>query len=414
MPVPDDTLRSALIAHNAGRLTEAEVGYSRVLRRNPNDAQALYGLGLLSYHSGAREKGIQYLARSLEYAPGNGRGWITLGSMYVETGRAAEAKSAYGRATQVAPELSDGWYNVGICLKREGDFEGAIAQLRRSAACATPFPQAYDALAALFYEQGRLREAAQTLADWAVRDPKNPKALHMAAAAEAREAPSRASDEYVRTHFDASADGFDANLKDLNYRAPELVAEVLRDFVALTEAPPADARSAAPAPALSVVLDAGCGTGLCGPLVRPLCRTLIGVDLSPKMLARAQSRGCYDELVAAELAAFMRSRPGAFDAIVCADTLVYFGPLEDPLRAARDALRRAGPFVFTAEALANGEAADHKLQLSGRYAHGEGYLRRVLAAVGFEVEALNRVTLREERSVGVPGYLVAARKSEPT
>src|SRR5262249_16754160 len=162
---------------NAGRLTEAEVGYSRVLRQNPNDARALYGLGLLSYHSGAKDKGIQYLTRSLECVPANGRAWITLGSMYAETGRTTEAKSAYGRATQVHPELSDGWYNVGICLKREGDFDGAIVQLRRAVTCATPFPQAYDALAALYYEQGKLQQAAQTLADWAVRDPRNPKAL---------------------------------------------------------------------------------------------------------------------------------------------------------------------------------------------------------------------------------------------
>jgi predicted TPR repeat methyltransferase len=398
MSVPDETLRSAIVAHNAGRLTEAEVGYSRVLRRNPSDARALYGLGLLSYHSGFKDKGIQYLARSLECAPGNGRAWITLGSMYVESGRAAEAKHAYGRATQVAPELSDGWYNVGICLKREGDFEGAIAQLRKAVACPTPSPQAYDALAALFYEQGRLQDAAQTLANWAVRDPRNPKALHMAAAASAREAPTRASDDYVRTHFDAFADGFDANLKNLNYRAPELVIGALKAAVA-------------PSHPLSAVLDAGCGTGLCGPLVRSLCRTLVGVDLSPKMLARAQSRGCYDELIAAELVAFMRSRPGAFDAIVSADTLVYFGPLEEPLSVAREALRGTGPLVFTVEALATGEAADHKLELSGRYAHGERYLRRVLTTVGFEVELLSRVTLREERSEGVMGYLVAARPS---
>src|SRR6185437_16337291 len=108
-------------AHNAGRLTEAEVGYSRVLRKQPNDAGALYCLGLLSYHSGSRDKGIQYLVHSLQSAPSNGRAWITLGSMYSETGRTAQAIAAYRRATEVAPFLSDGWYNVGICLKREGE-----------------------------------------------------------------------------------------------------------------------------------------------------------------------------------------------------------------------------------------------------------------------------------------------------
>src|SRR6185312_10196283 len=67
MSTPDELLRNAIAAHNAGRLTEAEVGYSRVLRKQPNDAGALYGLGLLSYHSGSRDKGIQYLVRTQQW-----------------------------------------------------------------------------------------------------------------------------------------------------------------------------------------------------------------------------------------------------------------------------------------------------------------------------------------------------------
>jgi predicted TPR repeat methyltransferase len=394
MSSPEEVLRNAMAAHNDGRLTEAEVGYSRVLRKHPAEYRALYGLGLLSYHSGAREKGIQYVQRSLESAPGNGRGWITLGSMYTETGRPAEGKGAYEHATRVSPELSDGWYNVGICLKREGDFDEAIKQLRRAVGCPAPTAQAYDALAASLYEQGQFQQAAQTLADWARRDPTNPKAQHLGAAASAREVPARASDDYVRVHFDAFAEGFDRNLKELNYRAPELVAEALRRSVGVEPL---------------AVLDAGCGTGLCGALVRPLCRQLVGVDLSQGMLTRAEKSACYDELVAAELGAFMRSRPGAFDAIVCADTLVYFGPLEEPLAAARQALRADGPLIFTVEALTG--TWDHRLELTGRFSHSEQYLRRALAMTGFTVSSLTRETLREERARGVPGYLVVARRA---
>ncbi len=396
MSSPEEVLRSALAAHNAGRLTEAEVGYSRVLRKHPAEHRALYGLGLLRYHSGSREEGIQYIQRSLESAPDNGRGWVTLGSMYVETGRTVEGRDAYQRATRVSPGLSAGWYNVGICLKREGDFGGAIEQLRQAVGCSAPLPEAHDALAALLYEQGRFQEAAQALADWARHDPSNPKAQHMGAAASAGAVPARAADDYVRVHFDAFAEAFDRNLKELNYQAPELVAKALRGFVA-------------DEPHWHAVLDAGCGTGLCGPLLRPLCQKLVGVDLSPGMLSRAQTRACYDELIAAELGAFMRSRPAAFDAIVCADTLVYFGPLAEPLEAAHQALRAGGPLVFTVEAL--GGAEDHRLELTGRYSHSEHYLRHALGAAGFEVSSLTRETLREERSSGVPGYLVVARRA---
>src|SRR5207248_2783395 len=121
-------------------------------------------------------------------------------------------------------------------------------------------------------------------------------------------------------------------------------------------------------------------TGLCGPLIRSMCGSLAGVDLSPQMLAIARSRGCYDELVAAELSAFMRSRIQTFDAIVSADTLVYFGALDEPLSAARGALRGAGLLIFTVEALTEPAPGDYRLQLSGRFVHSEAYLRRVLGA----------------------------------
>ena len=53
------------------------------------------------------------------------------------------------------------------------------------------------------------------------------------------------------------------------------------------------------------VLDAGCGTGWCGPHVRPYARRLTGVDLSPAMIERAEARRVYDELVVAELTEYL-------------------------------------------------------------------------------------------------------------
>ena len=390
----DTALQNALRAHDAGRLTEAEVGYRRVLRKRPNEPRALYGLGLLAFHSGAIEAGIQYVTRCVEHAPGDSRAWNTLGSMYQAANNSTLAATAYQRATEVAPQSSDGWYNLGICLKREGDFDGAVERLRRATTCVPPSPQAFEALGSLLYQLGQTHEAATTFIEWAQREPANPRAQHMAAAASGRSAPRRASDDYIQTHFDAAADSFDHQLERLGYQAPQLVvAALVRIRGSL----------------LDTVLDAGCGTGLCGPLIRPRCQTLAGVDLSAKMLARAQERGCYDELVTAEMAAFMRSRPRSFDAIISADTFVYFGDVGEPLSAAHATLRGSGLLSFTAEALPKEETADFRLNISGRYAHSETYLRRALTASGFLVESISCEKLREERAESVPGHVVVAR-----
>ncbi len=400
----DEDLRIAMTAHNAGHLATAEMGYSRVLRKHPGEYRALYGMGLLDFHAGAKDKGIDYLLRCLQSAPTYGIAWNTLGSMYMELGRMTEARAAYLRATEVVPDFSEGWYNLGICSRREGDLEGAVKRLRKALTCPNPYPRTYDALAGMLYEQGRLQEAAQAVAEWVAREPQNPIARHIATANSGKDAPPRAPDEYVRAHFDAFANVFDHTLKELKYQAPELVVNALQ----------AAAPASSGAPAFEVILDAGCGTGLCGPLVRGLCRSLVGVDLSPNMLAYAKQRSCYDELETAELSAFMRSRPNAFDAVICADTLLYFGPLEEPLSAARIALRAGGLLVFTVEALAasDSDAREHRLEPSGRYSHRESYLRRALQDSGFEVESIAPQTLRQERGADVPGYRVVARRAD--
>jgi predicted TPR repeat methyltransferase len=400
MPSPDEDLRIAMAAHKAERFDEAEAGYLRVLEARPDHAKALYYLGLLQFHRGDTATAITFVQRCLNFARTSGPAWNTLGGLFVAAGRKVEARDAYRRATLVAPAMAEAWYNYGICLRDEGDVEGALSALRTSLARDAGYSRSYEALATVLYQMGRTQEAADVYREWAAREPQSAKARHMVAAVSQRDVPARAADEYVRELFDGAARSFDANLGKLNYRAPELVVTSLVREV-----------QAAATANLDDVLDAGCGTGLCGPLLRPHCARLVGVDLSSQMVERARVRECYDELVVAELSAFMQSRVAAFDAVISADTLVYFGALEEPLSAARDALRGNGVLVFTVEALAAAASESYRLEAHGRYAHREQYVRDVSMASGFSVIAFAPATLREESGEPVSGAVVTARRA---
>ena len=213
--------------------------------------------------------------------------------------------------------------------------------------------------------------------------------------------PARASDGFIEQTFDSFAGSFDAKLAKLLYRAPHLVTGMLEDS------------GAAPAKSLDI-LDAGCGTGLCGPLLAPYARRLVGVDLSTRMLTQAKARNTYDELFKVELTAYLRDQSGAFDVIVSADTLVYFGPLEDVAEAAANALRPGGQLIFTVE-----EAVDapvepgYRLSVHGRYCHGRGYVERVLRAADLDPEIVP-AQLRLEAGDPVHGLVVGARKRTGT
>ncbi len=209
------------------------------------------------------------------------------------------------------------------------------------------------------------RTAAKLYRDWLEDEPDHPKARHYLAACTGQGIPPRASDAYIQSVFDTFADSFDSKLAMLDYRAPTLVTAAvvtgLGDAAAKLE-----------------VLDAGCGTGLCAPLIKPYANRLTGVDLSSGMLAKARGINLYDELHQAELTAFMRQHTARYDLIISADTLVYFGELDEVLRAAAQSLRPGGYLCFTLEALGKDESVDYRLQHHGRYAHAESYARAML------------------------------------
>jgi predicted TPR repeat methyltransferase len=393
----DEVLRQAMIAHRAGDLAVAESGYRDVLSQRPTDTRALHFLGLLYFHQGDRERGIDHLVRSLEHEPTNARVWNALGGMLIAMGRRADAKAAYTQSIKVAPDVAEGWYNLAICLRDDGEFDASIEAFREALVRQADYFRAHEALAMLLYQLGRVPEAARVYSDWSARDPGNAKARHMAAATSGHNVPSRASDEYVRGLFDEAAAGFETNLERLDYRAPELIAAALIERTGEAQ--------------LTAVLDAGCGTGLCGPLIRKHCARLVGVDLSSRMIERARTRASYDELVAQELTAFLESRRGSFDAVISADTLVYFGALDPVLAAAHESLHGGGLLIFTLEALEAGVQADYRLEVHGRYAHGESYVRRALTNAQFRIESLTHETLRRERERDVRGWLVIARSA---
>jgi predicted TPR repeat methyltransferase len=180
------------------------------------------------------------------------------------------------------------------------------------------------------------------------------------------------------------------------YRAPALVAEMLEDG-------DVDASRSLD------VLDAGCGTGLCGPLVAPYARSLTGVDLSARMLAQAAEKQVYDTLVKEELTAFLQRHRGAFDIIVSADTLVYFGSLTAVMAAAAAALRPGGLLVFTLEESDDG--ADAHINTHGRYSHSSRYVEEALHDAGFDAEIV-RAELRMEAGAPVKGLAIRAARRQ--
>jgi predicted TPR repeat methyltransferase len=200
---------------------------------------------------------------------------------------------------------------------------------------------------------------------------------------------------FVAACFDVYASKFDHQLRTaLRYLGPEQVMAQLT-------------RALGAGDATLDICDAGCGTGLLGPHLRPHARHLDGIDVSPGMLEKAHARGVYDALVAADLVEALRERPGAYDVITAADVFVYLGDLGTAFTAIAGALRPGGLFVFTVE---RAEGEGYVLNLAARYAHSAAYVRGAASAAGLVEIAVEDEVLRRERATPVYSLTCTFRK----
>ena len=435
-PTVAPDLAAAMREHQAGRVAEAAARYRQVLAESPDHVDALHFLGVAEHRLGDSQAALAHLGRALALAPDHPDACNNRGNVYKELGRLDEAEADYRRALALRPGDVGALNNLGTVLRKRGQLEEAAAAFRQvigqSPAHAAAWqnlgntlgdlqefdealdahrqamrlaPQAADCyrnLGRMLYTVGRIDDAAEIYRQWLARFPDDPRARHLVASCTGQGVPERAPDDYVRAEFDRFAPTFDDALARLGYRAPGLVdGELARLFP--------DAQASLD------VLDAGCGTGLCAPLLRPRTKTLTGVDLSSAMIELARKRSLYDELVVAELTAYLRAHPATWDAIVSADTLVYFGDLGEVVAAAARALRPAGALVFTVEAAEPADApSGFRINPHGRYSHTHDYLRRVLGEAGFQDVTLTAALLRKEAGKWVAGFLVRGRMPPAT
>jgi predicted TPR repeat methyltransferase len=364
----------------------------------PDQADWYSNLGIVFQSDGQLEAAIDAYRRAIAMDPGHANAYSNLGVVLRAIGKPSEAEAAYRTAIRLNPDHIDAYTNLGILLNGLRRIEEAAACFCKVITLRPKHREARKLLALAHCTLGEVGEAVNIFKEWLKEEPGDPIALHMLAACTGRDVPARASNGFVEKTFDSFASSFEAKLQRLSYRAPALVAAMLEDS------------HLKPLKCLDV-LDAGCGTGLCGPLVAPYARRLVGVDLSEGMLAHAKEKNVYHALVKAELTDYLRDNSEGFDLIVAADTLVYFGDLESVLSTAARALRRNGLLVFTLEHAVGGEAdVDYRLELHGRYSHARAYIERVLAFAGLQPEVAH-AELRMEAGAPVAGLVIRATKS---
>lgn len=360
-PSPDELVDAGRRHIDRGELADAESCFRQALALAPSHLGIVTMLGMLLVERDKHDAAIELLEHARDVAPGFAPIQLALGSAYAGADHDELAVAAMEAAIKLDTSST-------IPLER---------------------------LAKHHIVARRPREAIGLLRRVLRRDPANAHAQFLLAGlTRAGDAPPDAPPPaLIADLFDAYAAKFDEHLVDkLHYSAPKALVAMVAAM-----APPDGSWR---------VVDLGCGTGLAGVELRPFARTLIGADLSPRMIARAKQRQIYDALHIEDITTTL-AREHDLDLVVAADVFIYVGALDGVFAACAAALRPGGLLAFSTERTDAGELT---LDATLRYSHSDDYVRRLATTHGLAVVRAEVATLRVEDGRPVEGQLYVLQR----
>lgn len=283
---------------------------------------------------------------------------------------------------------------AALQLRNQGEILAALVCQEYATALQPESSSDWCALGELAHINGRRERAREAYQAYLTFEPGDAEVKQIVIALSDETPPARAPDEFIEQLYARFAKFYEKNMREeLVYQGPALISEVLEQFLA--NAAELD------------VLELGCGTGMVGQQLRSRARWLTGIDLSPDMVAEASASGIYDELVTAEITAWLATNQAQYDLVVACDTLIYFGDLRQVVVPVAGHLRPGGWFALSVE---KGDSLPFSLADTGRYRHTERHIRAVAAEAGLTVISLQEEFLRNEYGRAVTAIIALLRR----
>jgi len=386
-------LQNAIARHQSGALDKAERIYRAVLRKEPGNANALNLLGLVAHAGGRNDRAETLIRKALKANPQGASFWRNLATVLTAKDDCDGAETAYRTVLRLRPDDFAAHNDLGNLYNGQRRLGEALDCYRSAVALRPESALSHYNLANALYKTGDKHAALTAVRRSVALDPDQPRSQHMLRALSGDAADS-APEVYVTALFDDYAATFDQDLVDrLHYRVPEQLAAALRQL-------------RAGAPPLAHGLDLGCGTGLSGAAFRDLVDRLTGIDLSANMIARADAKGIYDDLVTTDIGRFLADTTNGFDLFLATDVFIYVGALEEVFRGLAGRAQPNAWFAFSTERSAD---QDLVLRESGRFAHSRPYVARCAAASGFTTRHSGETIIRSGEDGDIVGDLFVLR-----
>lgn len=373
-----------------GQLEDAAGRYQAALALVPGRPSILANLGVTLCRLGRWPEAVGLLTQATKADPTHRDAWVALGLSQEALSNWSGAAHALQQGVKLGASTAQIQLSLALCLLRLERPDEALKALDQALALDPTLAEAWSQRGSVLRDAGQYAEAARCFEQALAHGGDETLHRFYLASVRAGEAtPAQPPRAYVEALFDEYADDFQSHLiQHLKYQAHETLLAPLR--VGGQRFP--------------LVLDLGCGTGLCGQLIRPHADAVDGVDLAQAMVEQARASGAYRRVEQGDLLGFLRSQTEPADLVIAADVFIYVGALDEVFAAVRQRLQPGGCFAFSVELAGDGQ--ELQLRPSLRYAHSPAYVERLAQAHGFRVRQTWHAPLREDQRKPVAGLYV--------
>lgn len=378
------------------KISEAEPVFQALIELAPQHAGAHFQLGCLLMQKQQYHPALNQFNIINQQYPFHFETLLNIASCCIRLGWLNEAKSYYLRALEIKQDDAEILFNLGVLATQQGYMDNAIEYYVQALSVNPDMFAAHNNLGTAFLAK---RDYANALLHFRAAlqlQPDNVAVRHTIHVLSQPNKIEMSPPEYIKTLFNSYADHYDAHLTEsLHYQVPRALHELLSSAISLLEQQ-------------WDVLDLGCGTGLCGELFKHTAKHLIGVDLSPNMLAQAEAKHIYDELIEDNILNYLAANREQVDLIIAGDVLVYLGDLHDIIASISRVLRSGGYFVFNVEV---GEEVDFEMTNSGRFRHKKEYIDKILSENNLMISQYQTTCMRYQEHQPVMGHVYLVHKS---
>jgi tetratricopeptide (TPR) repeat protein len=155
-------LERALALHGEGDLTRAEAAYESILKRDPENFDALHLSGVIAAQRKRLDRARKLITKALTCDPGNGAAFAAhthLGNVFVELDQPAMALASYDRALALRADHGPAHAGRGTALVSLQQSDAAVEAFERAIRCGGANAKVHHRLGDALARLGRWNEA---------------------------------------------------------------------------------------------------------------------------------------------------------------------------------------------------------------------------------------------------------------